>query len=64
MWTDKSFIPSNVMIANASGHEIAMAEYCIGTMLALALNIFNVINHLEMVLGKLAWAYIYKINKQ
>ena len=41
-WLDKSFIPSNVMIANASGHEIAMAEYCIGTMLALALNIFNV----------------------
>ena len=41
-WLDKSFIPSNVMIANASGHEIAMAEYTIGTMLALALDLFNV----------------------
>ena len=41
-WLDRSFIPSDVMIANASGHEIAMAEYCVGVMITLALNLHNV----------------------
>ena len=40
-WLDTGFLPSNVMIANASGHEIAMAEYTIGVMLALALDIYK-----------------------
>jgi len=38
-WLDTKFIPSSVMIANASGHEIAMAEYTIGVILSLALDL-------------------------
>ena len=48
-WLNPDLLPKNLMVANASGHEQAMAEYVIGTALALSLDL--IATHIEFKSG-------------
>ena len=38
-WLDPNLLPKKLMVANASGHEIAISEYIIGSIIALSLDL-------------------------
>ncbi len=40
-------LPKTLMVANAAGHEQAMAEYVIGTVLALSLDLISTHNNFK-----------------
>ena len=48
-WLNPNQLPKKLMVANASGHEIAMAEYIIGTILSLSLDLISTNNNFKSV---------------
>ena len=43
-WLNPQLIPKNLMVANASGHEIAMSEYIISCVMSLSIDLLNTNN--------------------
>ena len=48
-WLNPKLIPKNLMVANASGHEIAMSEYIIGCIMSLSIDLLT--NHNDFKSG-------------
>ena len=46
-WLNPELLPKTLMVANAAGHEQAMAEYIIGTVLALSLDLISTHNNFK-----------------
>ena len=46
-WLNPELLPKTLMVANAAGHEQAMAEYVIGTVLALSLDLISTHNNFK-----------------
>ena len=43
-WLNPQLIPKNLMVANASGHEIAMSEYIISCVMSLSIDLLTTNN--------------------
>jgi phosphoglycerate dehydrogenase-like enzyme len=48
-WLNPNLIPKRLMVANASGHEIAMSEYIIGCIMSLSIDLM--VNHNDFKSG-------------
>ena len=48
-WLNPKLIPKSLMVANASGHEIAMSEYIIGCIISLSIDLLA--NHNDFKSG-------------